>query len=285
MSDVNPEDILSSISEKNLLILADSVNIKTPEKKRGKGVDVEKLVELLVQNVTKEGTNRVLSVLKGDRLKELIVLEDVHLEKHWTAPDRPVKKPVTPKKGDKEKKEKKGKKGAKKKEKKVDDRPYPTKAVMITILAEYLEKKGWKDFVEGLSRETLLGLCGDIDDLSAYDDDEKAAFSKDEMITAILTNVNTFGLNHLFSTQSIEELKKICVDMKLKVQSASQETLIDSIIEKKNFKKLKKKVETPSEDKPPLKKGISKIDLNTWYNRTEIEKWLKEKKRRGPRDI
>jgi len=105
MSDVNPEDILSSISEKNLLILADSVNIKTPEKKRGKGVDVEKLVELLVQNVTKEGTNRVLSVLKGDRLKELIVLEDVHLEKHWTAPDRPVKKP--PKKGDKEKKEKK----------------------------------------------------------------------------------------------------------------------------------------------------------------------------------
>jgi len=123
----------------------------------------------------------------------------------------------------------------------VDDRPYPTKAVMITILAEYLEKKGWKDFVEGLSRETLLGLCGDIDDLSAYDDDEKAAFSKDEMITAILTNVNTFGLNHLFSTQSIEELKKICVDMKLKVQSASQETLIDSIIEKKKFQEVKEK--------------------------------------------
>jgi len=71
MGDVNPEGILSSIGEANLIVMADNVGIKVPELKRGKGVDKDKLVELLVENVTKEGTNRVLSVLKGPRLKKI----------------------------------------------------------------------------------------------------------------------------------------------------------------------------------------------------------------------
>jgi len=117
----------------------------------------------------------------------------------------------------------------------LEDRPYPTKAVMISILGEYLQKKGWKDFLDGLSRETLLDMCENIDDLSSLTDDEKDAFSKDEMMDAILTNVNTFGLNHLLSSATAEELKGICKDMKLKVQSSSQEVFTDPIKKKKKL--------------------------------------------------
>jgi len=154
---------------------------------------------------------------------------------------------------------------------------------MVSILAEYFEKHGWKDLLESLDRKILFGLCGDIDDLSSYDKEEKDAFTKDEMINAILTNVNTFGLTHLFSFLSVNELQAVCKDMKLKVDSSSQEVIIDSIIEKKNFKKAKKKrKEEPSTKKPSFKKGISKVDLVQWYNRVEIEKWLKDKKEEDP---
>jgi len=247
MGDVNPEGIISSIGEKNLAFLADFAKIKVPEKKRGKGsVDVDKLVELLVKYVQKEGTNRVLSVLKLPRLKKLIVQPDLLalLESQWTPPP---KKPVTPKKDDKKAKggkEKGGKgkkKGKKKEEEEKDDRQYPKKAQMISIIAEYLEKNGWKDLLESLDDKILLGLCGDIDDLTSYEDDEKEAFTKDEMVNAILTNVSTFGLNHLFSYLNVDELQSVCKDMKLKVDSGSQEVLIDSIIEKKSYKRTVKK--------------------------------------------
>lgn len=47
----------------------------------------------------------------------------------------------------------------------------------------------------------------------------------------------------------------------------------------KTSKKAKKKAPSISKSKPSeIKKGITKADLNNWFNRDEIEEWLKEKK-------
>jgi len=259
MSDIDPEDVFKRWSEESLNSLAEKVNVHVRSKKRSKSVDKENLTEALINNVIKEGTTKLLSVIKVMELKKLVDNKDFKLEDKWTPP-----LPKSPKKGEKEK-VKKGK-------------PYPSKSIMIQLLTDFIEAKGWKDFLELYNREDLLAVTQDIDDLSDYDDDELKNISKKELVKAILTNVNAFGLNHHLHLLSIEELRAVCVSMELDVESASKEVLVESIIDRKDFKKSKKKVLAPSSKKPDIKKGITKVDLKNWYNRDEIEKWLKEKK-------
>jgi len=261
MSDIDPEELFKSFGETNLVLLAEKTGVPIPSKKRNKGVDKDKLIDDLVKSVTKEGTKRVLGVLKVKKLKELVDLPEVKLDEKWTPPERPK---TTPKKGEKEKKVTK---------------PYPNKANMVKIMGDFIDEKGWKDFLDGLGQKTLLNICQDIDDLSDLSKDE-LNFSKKEMIKAIMTNVYNFGLNHILSLLNVDELKAICKTLGLEHETGSQEYLIDSIIEKKDFKRVKKKTVKPSSSKPSdIKKGISKIDLKTWFSIEELEKWLKDKKK------
>jgi hypothetical protein len=259
-SDVDPTDILNSIGEDNLLLLADKVNVKVPLKKKSKGADFDKLVELLVDNVVKEGTLRVLGVIKVPRLKLMVDIPDVHLEEKWQPPERKT----TPKKGEKGKEKKK---------------PYPSKTIMTNILEKHIAEKTWESYLGSMKEDTLLKICGDIDDLSDFSDKDKASLTKKEMINAIMTNIYSFGMNHLLSTLNVNELHAICKVMKLDVDSDGHETLVDSIIEKKDFQKVEKKPPKISKSKPSkIESGISKADLNNWFNRDEIEEWLKKKK-------
>jgi len=262
--DVDPEELFNKVSEKNLAILTERVGLPTRSKKKSKGLEKGKFVEKLVKNVIHEGTGRVLGVLKVKHLQELVDDPSFHLEEKWERPE-PREVMTTPKKGQKE-----GKMVLKK--------AYPSKGMMTNFITTQLDQDGWKVFLEKYSQKILLMCCGDIDDLSGYEEDELNNFPKKELVKAILNNVYSFGLNHHFHLLSVPELKEFCVDMELDVESASKEVLIESIIEGKNFKKSVKKVVNPSSKKPAIKKGITKVDLKNWYNRDEIEKFLKEKK-------
>jgi len=39
----------------------------------------------------------------------------------------------------------------------------------------------------------------------------------------------------------------------------------------------KKKEQKPSKEKPEIELGITKVDLNSWYNKDELEEWLRNK--------
>jgi len=149
---------------------------------------------------------------------------------------------------------------------------------MVKVLSEYLEGKNIKDFLEKYSKDALLLCCQDIDDLTAMSKKELDALKAPDLIKAILNNINNFGINHMFQILSVKELKGVCERLDLKVSSTSKDKLVESIIEKKNYKKKSKPKQEHSEVKPDIKKGISKVDLQFHFQKPELEKWLKDKK-------
>jgi len=108
---------------------------------------------------------------------------------------------------------------------------------MVKVLSEYLEGKNIKDFLEKYSKDALLLCCQDIDDLTAMSKKELDALKAPDLIKAILNNINNFGINHMFQILSVKELKGVCERLDLKVSSTSKDKLVESIIEKKNYKK------------------------------------------------
>jgi len=75
------------------------------------------------------------------------------------------------------------------------------------------------------------------------------------------------------------ELQKFCKELGIKGdETNSTDNLIESIIDHTAYKKPKKKKEQkPSKDKPEIAEGISKVDLKSWYNKDELEEWLRNK--------
>jgi len=124
---------------------------------------------------------------------------------------------------------------------------------MLRILFEKWMEAGISKFLEEYDSTTLLWCCKDIDDLKEMTPSELAEITKQEMIVAIKTNINTFGLNHIFSLFNVEELHTFCKQLNLKIdETSSKDILIDSIIENSNYKKPKaKKKDQP---KPSKKK-------------------------------
>jgi len=275
MSDLDPAEVLKDLDEETLELMADKAGVTVPKNKSTKEVEKDKLIEQLLVTVIKEGTNRVLQVLKNKALKELVTHKEVNLEEKWQqlSPRRARSKSPS-----RERKRSKSPGGKKKKE----GKEFPSKNVMVKVLSEHLENKDVKEFLEKYSRDQLLMCCQDIDDLSSYKDEELAKFKKQDLIDAILKNINNFGINHMFQTLTVQELKKVCERLDLEVASTSKDKLIESIIEKKSYKKKSKPREKHSDTKPDIKKGIKKVDLEHYYNREDLEKWLKEKKEEDP---
>jgi len=271
MVDQDPEEIFKDMDLKSLELLADKCNLHVPTEKKSKEVDKRKLIEMLIENVTKEGTSRVLGVLKIKTLHLLVDHPDVHLDEKWRElSPRRFKTEHSP--------SRKPKKGKEKEEAK----KYPSKGVMLRILEEFMKDKPLKNFLDIYSQKVLLACCESIDDLSNYSQSEKDNLHKKDLIKAILNNVNSFGMHHLFQNLTVVELGKICEDMGLVVESSSMDILIESIMEKKDHKRSKTKghSQKPSSKKPTIDQGITKVDLNQWYTKDELEKWIKEKKRR-----
>jgi len=226
MVDQDPEEIFKDMDLKSLELLADKCNLHVPTEKKSKEVDKRKLIEMLIENVTKEGTSRVLGVLKIKTLHLLVDHPDVHLDEKWRElSPRRFKTEHSP--------SRKPKKGKEKEEAK----KYPSKGVMLRILEEFMKDKPLKNFLDIYSQKVLLACCESIDDLSNYSQSEKDNLHKKDLIKAILNNVNSFGMHHLFQNLTVVELGKICEDMGLVVESSSMDILIESIMEKKKITK------------------------------------------------
>jgi len=77
---------------------------------------------------------------------------------------------------------------------------------------------------------------------------------------------------------TVDDLETICKEMDLQVDNTgSKERLIDAIIEKKNYTKPKTRAIKPSKEKPAIQDGVSKVDLQHWYNKADLVEWLKGK--------
>jgi len=102
---------------------------------------------------------------------------------------------------------------------------------------------------------------------------------KKDMVKGILDNVHTFGLEHRFSLFSSSELLEFAQDLEITVESTSKDILIECIISQQNYEPEEKSIEEveASKDKPEIKAGVSTVDLQTWYNRTELSEWLRNK--------
>jgi hypothetical protein len=272
-AEFDPEEILKDIHVEDLEVLGVKAGLKIPRAKRTNDIQKDKLIEELIDNVKAEGIKRVIGVLKVRSLQHLVSHKDIKLSEKWEAPKPSDKPKPSPKKDEKKTSSKK-----KTLPKNIDDKPYPAKALMTKIILEYLEQnKSVKGFWEKYSHEALMSCCMDIDDLSDMKESELKKTSEKDFVDAIMSNVNSFGLNHLFQMLTVDELINVCDNMDLEVKSSSKEVLIDSIFEKKSYKPKKKKRENPSKSKPEIKEGISKVDLKHWYTRKDLEDWLKNK--------
>jgi len=221
-------------------------------------------VNILVKEVKSIGLNKVLQVIKVKNLKLLCehsllrplceqYLEENKKPEKEKSPNRersksPTKKggrrPGRPKSSKSKSRSKSPKKGAKKKavKKDPDAKKYPPKSVMLRILFEKWIEAGITKFLEEYESSTLLECCKDIDDLKDMTPSELEEITKQEMIDAIKTNVNTFGLNHTLSLFNVEELREFANQLNLKCDvTSSKDILIDSIIENSNYKKPKQK--------------------------------------------
>jgi len=264
------------LDEQTLVLLGERIEATIPKHKGTKEVEKDQLVEILVNNVIRQGTHRVLNVLKNKSLKELVSHKDVKLEEKWQELSPRRARSKSPSKDKKEKKDKKDKK---------EEKQFPSKNVMVKVLFEHLEDKNLKEFLEGYTQKSLLICCGDIDDLSAYKEEELNNMPKKDLVKALLNNVNSFGIGHLFQALTVQELKDVCERIDLNVESSSKDKLVESIIEHKSFVKETKSKPEPSSKKPDIKKGVSKVDLQHFFSREELEKFLKERKDEDPETL
>jgi hypothetical protein len=278
----SPKTVLQQFEHETHLMMAEKVG-KTLSKQQK-----NKVLDILIADVNLQGITKVLKVLKVPQLKMVC-------DKHPGVDLKKAMEELSPKRtrsrsprrarskspGGSDRTTSKSPKRSESKEGKKAEKKYPPKQVMVKILADLILESNCKKFFEHECFEAsdLLTLCEDIDDLSEITKEDKKRFEKKELIKAIVQNVYTFGLEHLFSLFNVKELNDLCKELKLKCDStSSKDTLIEAIMDHKAYKKPKKSKEPkPSEEKPEIKEGISKVDLNSWYKKQDLEDWLKSK--------
>jgi len=80
---VDPEEILKDFSTDHLALLGEIIEIAIPLVKKTKEVDREKLMEMLLDYVMKEGIHRIFQILKVKSLQKLVSPDDFRLEEKW----------------------------------------------------------------------------------------------------------------------------------------------------------------------------------------------------------
>jgi len=134
-----------------------------------------------------------------------------------------------------------------------------------------MEKVGPKAFLEKFKPETLEPLFDTLDLTTPS--------SKSKYVDAILSEADSNGVLNLFASFTPKKLLEFAEACGLKVHSTSMETLLDSLLYQEDHepaKKKKAKTEKPSKKKPAIKKGITKVDLNSHYYRDELAEYCKD---------
>jgi hypothetical protein len=132
-----------------------------------------------------------------------------------------------------------------------------------------------------LTKDCEEHLDAMLDDLEIED---VSAKDKDKAAKAILAEANSMGVEHCLSAFSVDLLKRFAEGSGLKVHGSSREKILTALMDRTDMvkpktpkKKVKKVEEQPSESKPKIAKGISKVDLNSWYYAADLAEWCKDK--------
>jgi len=153
------------------------------------------------------------------------------------------------------------------------ENPKPSKRLMAKRLVAGMSENGPKDFF--LHSDSHLALI--IADLEL----EVSAKDKEKAARAILAEADDIGVEHCLSAFSFAKLEEFAVNSGLKVYGKSREKLLEALIERKNMEKPEKKVRAKapkvSKAKPKIVKGISAVDLNSWYYAKDLSDWLESK--------
>jgi len=104
--------------------------------------------------------------------------------------------------------------------------------------------------------------------------------NKNKLSEQVLAYADFIGLDACFSSFSTETLGAIIDSCGLTVEGGATQHMIDSLISQTDYKAPKKTKKPPtkaSENKPAsIKKGITKIDLKSWFSHTELQEWCEE---------
>jgi hypothetical protein len=151
------------------------------------------------------------------------------------------------------------------------DRIQAIKRVLEKRIKEYSDDIGRETFLNsvssGIKKEIIHTLDLEVDEARNYTE-------------AILAEAEAIGQEYFFSTFSTEKLAKFALSCGLDVDSLSQNVLVDCLMSLQSYKAPKRKpAPKPSKKKPEkIAKGISKIDLNSHYNKEELVEYCKENK-------
>jgi hypothetical protein len=151
------------------------------------------------------------------------------------------------------------------------DRIQAIKRVLEKRIKEYSDDIGRETFLNSVSsaikKEIIHTLDLEVDEARNYTE-------------AILAEAEAIGQEYFFSTFSTEKLAKFALSCGLDVDSLSQNVLVDCLMSLQSYKAPKRKpAPKPSKKKPEkIAKGISKIDLNSHYNKEELVEYCKENK-------
>jgi hypothetical protein len=151
------------------------------------------------------------------------------------------------------------------------DRIQAIKRVLEKRIKEYSDDIGRETFLNsvssGIKKEIIHTLDLEVDEARNYTE-------------AILAEAEAIGQEYFFSTFSTEKLAKFALSCGLDVDSLSQNVLVECLMSLQSYKAPKKKpAPKPSKKKPEkIAKGISKIDLNSHYNKEELVEYCKENK-------
>jgi len=151
------------------------------------------------------------------------------------------------------------------------DRIQAIKRVLEKRIKEYSDDIGRETFLNSVSsaikKEIIHTLDLEVDEARNYTE-------------AILAEAEAIGQEYFFSTFSTEKLAKFALSCGLDVDSLSQNVLVECLMSLQSYKAPKKKpAPKPSKKKPEkIAKGISKIDLNSHYNKEELVEYCKENK-------
>lgn len=128
-------------------------------------------------------------------------------------------------------------------------------------------------FFDELETPALAKICEDVDDI-----EDAGQFDRKDLLEGIKENVINCGLTHLFGAFTVSELKGFVEERELTVKTNSKETIIDCLIEGRNFKpkKSKKKPEKRSDKKPELEAGVKRVDLHYYFKRQDLVDYCRE---------
>jgi len=134
-------------------------------------------------------------------------------------------------------------------------------------LKEHVDSVGAKKFFDEQDNDVLKEILEKMDEQP----------NKNKLSEQVLAFADFIGLDACFSSFSTETLTNFVEACGLTVEGAGAQHMIDSLITQTDYKapkKTRKPATKPSETKPTtIKKGISKVDLKSWFAHAELQEF------------